>query len=366
MAEPAQAPDPATERHGISHVFNLAMLAFGAIALVWMMRRLGWAELRAVIAGVGATFGIVLALDVAAVMLDARALHAFMRPEARMIPYWRVLAAQISGRAVNVVTPFSALGSATKFTMLVAHAPRLRVASAIVLFDLVGLYFSVVVMAIGTPITLLLIDLPRPVEITVWIGLAAAIAGVVAIGVIVQRGASATLTGLLRRARIISAARRDDWQSRLRELDRHLTELLAHRSAGTWHGVLWLVAARLVTWTSTMTLIHAASVVLTPSLVIGVLSVGVLIQWIASIVPLGLGLADGGYYALFQLLGAPGPHGAFVTMLNRARSLLLALIGFAMMAVVHALNRLALARMRARLRELRARAAEMPAAEPAE
>ena len=349
--------EPAPERHRGSHVFNLAMLAIGAAALLWTLHRLGWDDLRAGVARVGSAFAVVLALDLAALLLDARALHTFMRPEARMLSYWQVVAAQISGRAVNVVTPLSALGEATKFTMLVTRAPRVRVASAIVLFDLAGLYFSVLVMLIGTPITLLLVDLPRPFEITIAIGLAVVIALVVAIGIVVQRGASATLTALLYRIRIISAERRDDWRARLRELDRHLTELHANRSAGTWRGGLWLIASRLVTWTSTMLLIRAVGVAITPALVLGVLSIGVLIQWIASAVPFGLGIADGGYYALFGLLGASGTHGAVVTMLNRARSLSIAAVGFVAMAIVHATNRVALARIHTKLREHRARVA---------
>ena len=349
--------EPAPERHRGSHWFNLAMLVVGGAALYWMLHRLGWDELRDGVARVGNAFAVVLALDLASLLLDARALHTFMRPEARMLSYWQVVAAQISGRAVNVVTPLSALGEATKFTMLVTHAPRVRVASAIVLFNLAELYLSVLVMLIGTPITLLLVDLPRALEITVAIGIAVVIALVVAIGLVVQRGASATLIAALCRLGIIAPARRDDWQARLRELDRHLTELHANRSAGTWRGGLWLIAARLVTWTSTMLLIHAVGVHVTPALVIGVLSVGVLIQWIASVVPFGLGIADGGNYALFGLLGASGAHGAIVTMLNRARSLSIALVGFVVMAIVHTTNRVALARIHAKLRDHRARVA---------
>ena len=347
----------APEQHRASHIFNLVMLGFGAAALIWMLHRLGWDELRTVIVGVGATFAVVLALDLAAVLLDAAALHTFMRPEARMVSYWQVVAAQISGRAVNVVTPLSALGEATKFTMLVTRAPRVRVASAIVWFDVAAVYLSVVVMVIGAPITLLLVDLPRSLELTVAIGLGVVILVMVAIAGVIRRGASAMLTGLLHRVRIISVARRDDWQARLVDLDRQLAEFHTNRSAGAWRGVLWLIASRLVTWSSTMILIDAVGVSVTPRLVVGVLSVGVLIQWIASAVPFGLGVADGGYYALFDLLGASGAHGAFVTMLNRARSLAVALVGFAVMAVVHTLNRIALARIHARLRDHRARIA---------
>jgi hypothetical protein len=175
---------------------------------------------------------------------------------------------------------------------------------------------------------------------------------VVALGVVIHRGALSTLIGLLRGVRIISAARLDDWRARLRDVDRHIAELHS-TSAGTWHGILWVVASRIVTWTATMMLIRAVGVALTPHLVIGVLSVGVLIAWIATVVPLGLGLADGGNYALYNVLGASGAHGAFVTMLNRGRSLAIAVVGFAVMAIVHTINRIALSRQHRKLRALR-------------
>jgi uncharacterized membrane protein YbhN (UPF0104 family) len=341
------------QRHLASHLFNLLMMVFGAGALTWMMSELGWDRFRAVVHGVGPYIAVIIGLDVASVLLDARALHTFMRPEARMISYWRVLAAQSSGRAVNVVTPLGALGEATKLTMLVTRAPRARVLSAIVLFNLAGLYLSVAVMLIGTPITLLLVDLPRSLQVTAVIGLAILVPLMVALGVLLHRGALSATTAMLHRIHLLSAARIAAWQDRLREVDRQIGELHKDPSGGAWKGILWVLASRLVTWASTMTLIGAVGVTITSPLVIGVLSVGVLISWIASIVPLGLGLADGGNYALFDLLGASGAHGAFVTMLNRVRSLLVALAGFLVMAIVHTLNRVALARQHRKLRELK-------------
>jgi uncharacterized membrane protein YbhN (UPF0104 family) len=350
--EPDKPDKPEAENHLVSHIFNLVMLVFGAGALTWMLRQLGWTEFREAARGAGGAFVVILALDLTALLLDARALHTFMRPEARMVSYWRVVAAQISGRAVNVVTPFGALGEATKLTMLDSHAPRVRVTSAIVLLNLSNLYLSVFVMAIGTPITLLIVDLPDGLKLTAGIGLAVLIALMIALGVLVHRGALTTIVALLRTVRIVSDERLGRWRERLSEIDRQISEL-HHSKAGTWRGVLWVLASKLVTWTATMVLISAVGVSITPHLVIGVLSVGVLIQWIASVVPMGLGLADGGNYALYALLGASGAHGAFVTMLNRVRSALVALVGFVVMALVHTLNRLALAKMRRKLRELK-------------
>lgn len=340
------------ERHLASHLFNVAMMVIGAGALTWMMRELGWAQLCTVVSGVGRYVAIILGLDVAAILLDAKALHVFMRPEARMISYGRVVAAQISGRAVNAVTPFGALGEATKLTMLVTRAPRTRVLSAIVLCNLVGFYLSVAVMLIGTPVTVLLVELPSPLKVTIGLGLAILVSFVIALGVIVHRGALSTITGLLHRVHILSRVRLDAWQDRLGEVDRHICQLHRDRSAGIGKGIMWLLASRLVSWAATMTLIGAIGVAITPPLVIGVLSVGVLISWIASVVPLGLGLADGGNYVLYDLLGASGAHGAFVTMLNRVRSLLVAVVGLLVMAIVHTLTRVSLARQRRKLRAL--------------
>jgi uncharacterized membrane protein YbhN (UPF0104 family) len=352
VTEP-QSPTPS--RHIASAVFNVVMMVFGAAALAWMMRSLGWAKLVEVADNIGWYFAVIFGLDLAALMIDARALLTFMKPEARMVSYWRVLAAQASGRAVNVVTPFGAFGEATKLTMLVDHAPRARVLSAIVLVNLTELYVSVAVMIIGTPITLWLVDLPSSLKITIGVAFAVLIPLMIALTVVVKRGALSTLTGMLRGVRIISKERRDRWRDRLAEVDRHIAELHKDRSAGTWHGILWLLLSRAITWSSTMILIYQAGVAITPRLVIGVLSVGVLITWIASVVPLGLGLADGGNYALFNLLGAAGMHGTFMTMLNRVRSLGVALLGFVVMAIVGILGRAEALRIHHRLRALRKR-----------
>ena len=85
------------------------------------------------------------------------------------------------------------------------------------------------------------------------------------------------------------------------------------------------------------------------------MSVGVLIGWISPIVPLGLGLADGGNYALYVLLGASGVHGMVVAMVNRARSLAIATLGLGAMALLTALGRRSQRRIRDKLAEMQAR-----------
>jgi hypothetical protein len=332
------------EKHLVSHVFNIAVLVVGSVALVWMLNRLGWQNVKAVLTGVGGWFAVIVALDVAALAFEAAAIREFMRPESRMIKYWRVLAAQASGRAINILTPGGALGEPTKVTMMVAHAPRGRVVSAIVMINLASFYLSVAILMVGVPITALLVDLPTELKRVVWIGLAVLVPLVVAIGVLIQRGALGTVLAAAQRARLVSAERAEAWTAKLAGVDRRIRELQADRSAGTRAGLLFVCAARLCAWAATTVVLYNVGVELGFTVLCGVFSVGVLISWISAIVPFGLGVADASNYALYDVLGAAGAHGVFVTLLGRARSLTLALLGLVVMATGHATSRLEIAR----------------------
>jgi uncharacterized protein (TIRG00374 family) len=359
--EQSESDEPAKpERHLASQIFNLVMFVIGGIALWWMLRSLGWDRFLDMVDNVGWWFVAIIALDLTSLCFDAAALHAFMRPEARMIKYPRVLAAQASGRAINVLTPGGALGEAIKLTMLVSHAPRARVLSSIVLLNLSMFYISVAVMMIGTPLTFLLVDLPNTVKIAAGVGFAVIIPLMIALGFVIKRGATSTIVDIIRRTRLISADRSAKWKEKLVEVDKHIRELHKNRSAGTWKGILWVGASKLALYTSTIILLVAVDIDLNPALVIGVFSVGVLIQWISSIVPMGLGLADGGNYAMYKVLGSSGPHGMAVTMLNRARSVTVAILGLGAMAVMWVANRIVQARIQKKLSALRERAGREP------
>jgi uncharacterized membrane protein YbhN (UPF0104 family) len=341
------------DRHLASHIFNLTILVVGGTALALMMRKIGWDNARDVIVGVGAWFPVIVALDIAAMAFDAAAIHQFMRPEARMVAYWRVFAAQASGRAINILTPGGALGETTKVTMLVTHAPRDRVISSIVLFNLAAFYLAVAVILIGVPITLLLVDMPHQLAVTVWIAIAVLLVLVVGLAVLIHRGALGTVIDAIAGLRIIGRERATAWKLKLVEVDRHLSELHSDQSPGTRAGLAFVVTSRLVQWIATTTLLHAVGVHLSFTVFVGVMSVGVLIGWVAAIVPLGIGVADGGNYALYSVLGATGASGVFVTLLNRMRSLPLACFGLSIMGLGHAVNRVSLARRRHRLLALR-------------
>jgi hypothetical protein len=341
------------DRHLASHIFNLIVLVVGIVALAALMHELGLADAEEVLSHAGAWFPLILALDLTSMCFDAAAIHAFMRPEQRMVSYPRVLAAQASGRAISLLTPGGALGEATKITMLVGHAPRARVVSAIVLYNLASLYLSVAILVVGVPLTLTMVHLPGEIAVVVWVGLALVLPLVALISVIVHRGAVGTVLDAAAGIHAISRERAARWKTKLVEIDKHLRELHTDRGPGTKTGFLYIGISRVVTWTATAVMLHAIGATVTAELLVGVWSVGVLIGWVAALVPFGIGIADGANFALYDVLGATGAHGLFATMLDRARRVAVSLIGLSAMGVAHALNRISIARRHRHIAELR-------------
>src|SRR5688572_16145125 len=126
-----------------ARVFNLLALAIGVIAFAFVARELGWSGIRQAILGTGAWFAVIAAIDLAGSCFDALGVYAFVRPHARA-KYRHVFAAQLSGIAINRLTPGNTLGEPVKVTMLVRERVPADVAvSAIMLFQLVTLYVAI-------------------------------------------------------------------------------------------------------------------------------------------------------------------------------------------------------------------------------
>jgi hypothetical protein len=193
-------------------------------------------------------------------------------------------------------------------------------------------------------VTALLVDLPHELDLVVWIALAVVVVVIVALAIVIQRGAVGTVLATARGLRLLSAERAERWSAKLRDIDRHIRELQSDRTSGTRMGLVMVCLARLCNWAATTFALHSVGVAISFTLLAGAFSVGVLVGWVSAFVPFGLGIADASNYALYDVLGAAGAHGVFVTLLGRARSLTLALVGLLIMAAGHTSSRLEVAR----------------------
>jgi uncharacterized protein (TIRG00374 family) len=321
-----------------TRVVHVAALAVGVALAIVLVAQLGEAGL-AIIVGAARWFAAIAVIDVASAACDALAIHAFVR-QREPVRYRDVLTAQLGGIAINRLTPGNSLGEPVKVSMLSRHVSGKRAIAAIVLFNLTTMYVSIAAFAIGVPLTAILLDLPASVMFAAW-GALAVLGALAALAAwLVRRGAVASLIDLLVGARIISKARGERWATAIADIDQHVRELGGDTSSvGLRVGLVSLIGSRLLNYAGTIALLHASRISVDGSQLIALLTVGVIVTWIASIVPLGLGLSDGSYYVVYQLLGIP-PRGALIfSMMLRVRTVVLAVIGLAVMAFANARSR---------------------------
>lgn len=323
----------ASDRHPAARAFDAFALVAGVVGLAIVVDRLGYSGMRDAIVGTGAWFAVIAAIDLAGAMCDTFAVRSLILPHAP-VTFGRVAAAQLSGMAINRLTPASSLGEPAKVTLLVrADVPVETSVSSIVSFNLMTIYVGIAAIAAGVPLTALLLDLPPTIERVVWIGLALLLVIAVALALLIGRGALGSLVDALARVHLVSPPRQARWRARVATIDARLRSLGDASTPGVRRALAGVVGSRVCNWLGTIVLLHAADIPMTAPLVVAMLSVGILVTWISNVVPLGLGVADGTNYALYGVLGASPVAGLAFTMINRLRTVVVALMGLAVMLV---------------------------------
>jgi hypothetical protein len=320
-----------------ARAFNLIVLAVGAIALALFVNELGWERMVDAIADAGWWFAVMAAIDFASALCDAFAVHGFLRKQVT-ISYAKVFGAQISGIAINRLTPGNSLGEPVKVTMLVRYVPTDAAVAAIVMFNLSTYFVGIASIAIGVPTTALLLDLPPRIALFAWIAVAVLVVAALILAIVVKRGAIGTLIDGLGGSRVISAERATRWRARVADIDARVRSL-AKKESGIHRGLAGVIGSRLLNWLGTIVCLHAAAIQLHVPLVVAALSIGILVTWVSNVIPFGLVIADGANYMLYDLLGATAWAGLVFTNINRVRTILLATMGLVVMAIANALYR---------------------------
>ena len=318
-------------------IINVTALVLGAALLAWTLSDIG-PEVWLTVREVGTWFAVVAAIDLASVCCDAFAIHGFLRPHVE-VPYPRVFAAEFSGLAINRVSPMNSLGEPIKMTMLARDVPGEHAVSAIVMFNLTTTYVALVTIAIGVPISFALLDLPSRIAGAVWVGLGVLLLGAVALALLVRTGPLTALIDAGAALHLVGADRATRWRAKVAGIDERLRMLGRLRAPGMARGVAGVIGSRALNSVGTVAVLYAAHIPLTPPLVVASLSIGILITWISNIVPLGVGLYQGGNYILFALLGVRAAGGLVFAVVNQLRTILLAAMGLVVMMIANLFHR---------------------------
>jgi hypothetical protein len=308
-------------------------LAVALVALVYTIRDIGLHDLGRRFRWIGWWWFVVLAMEASITTLDAIAIRAFLSPEQDKLRLRDALLAQLAGRAVNAVTPTGNLGEAIKVSVLVEHVSQSRAVACILLYNLVSFTVELAVVAIAAPIMAVLVPMRAGLRWTLLGG--GAVCALISIGLyaLANRGLLSTATGALVRLRLISRPRAARWEPRLRSVDDKLGLVAGARARDRWLGVGAIILSRATSMSISALLLAVVGRHLTLGFFAAFTVGGFAIYLASSLVPLGLGISEGGNAALFRALGENPAAGVTTVLARRVTLVVYAAIGLFLVTV---------------------------------
>ena len=310
-----------------ARAFTIVASVVAAAALAITLQQVGPGTVIDQLRAIGAWFLALIAIEVVSALCDARAISGFLGAAPPRSSFRRVLHAQVAGRAVNLVTPLASLGEATKVTLLMRDTDNTRAVAAIARFGMVYVLINLGLIVIGAPVCALALPLPAWMVRTLWLGTGVAAVLVVGLALLVRRGMVASVVAALHRLRLVSAARAARWTARTAELD----QTLRGATIGSWLPGAWALISKLLQWVAAWVVLAANGHAPPLEVMAVIATAGTLVNIVANLVPLGLGLAAGGTAALMAALGQPASLGVTMAVARRGVQLLYAAFGLTLL-----------------------------------
>lgn len=337
----------------ISLIFAVVALGFtirsigGLHTLATYFRRIGW------------WWFAVAPLEVAITSLDAIAIRAFLSPEQGKVKLRNTVLSQLAGRAVNAVTPSGNLGEAVKVSVLVDHVSQSRAVSTILLYNVVSFSVELMIVAVAAPIMVMLVAMPPGVR---WLMiLTGAVCFVIAIVLytLVRRGmlesfarvgtqiwvpGLASVRGWIWKRTtpsryLLSQARYERWQDQLRAVDSQMRLSSGARRRDRWLGIAAVTASRLTSMSLSLMILHAVGEPITLGFVAAYTVGGFGIYMLSNLVPMGIGISEGGTYWLFRALGENPARGVTLALARRVTLIMYAALGLVLVTASETVQR---------------------------
>ncbi|HWU86189.1 MAG TPA: lysylphosphatidylglycerol synthase transmembrane domain-containing protein [Kofleriaceae bacterium] len=300
-------------------------LAVAVVALVVTIRDVGLYTLGKYLKLIGWWWLAIVPMEVLSTTLHAAAMRAFMSPE--RIPLRHAVLAQLAGRAINAVTPSGNLGEVMKVSMLTEHVSQSRAVSTILLYNIVA--FSVELLLIAVACLGIAVFVPTPSGVGGIIAATGAGCLVISVGlyVLVRRGMLASIAGLAVKLRVLSRARYGRWEAKLRGIDDKLRLVNGARVRDRRIGIAALTASRVNSMVLSLMILHAVGVPITAAFVAVWTVASFVIYFASTLVPMGVGVAEGGYWGFFRTMGHNPAQGVALVLARRTVTIMYAAIG---------------------------------------
>jgi hypothetical protein len=336
-------------------------LVFALVALIFTIYDIGPRTIATYFRRIGLWWIAVAILEVAITTLDAIAIRAFLSPEQGKVKLRHTVLSQLAGRAVNAVTPSGNLGEAVKVSVLVEHVSQSRAVSTILLYNAVSFAVELLVVAAAVPFVVALVAMPRVLS---WLMLgtcAVSSAGALGLYVLIRCGALTALAPVARwfyvgfarlrralRARphrgarepyVFPPERYERWQHQLRDVADKMRLSAGARRRDRWLGISAVTASRLTSMLLSLMILHAVGESITLGFVAAFTVGGFIIYMMSTLVPMGVGISEGGNYALFRMLGENPARGVTLVLARRVTLIVYAAIGLVLVTASETVKR---------------------------
>jgi uncharacterized protein (TIRG00374 family) len=314
-------------------------LVVAAFALVLTIRKVGLVAIAKYFRLIGWWWIAVFVLEVVITSLDAVAIRGFLSPEQDKVRFRSALLSQLAGRSVNAVTPSGNVGEAVKVSVLTEYVSGSRAVSTILLYNIVGFAVELLLVAMAAPLLALFFPLARAWRVLFLIAGLVCLAISIGLYALVHRGMLASLARLGVRLHLLSPARFERWHAKLASVDDKLRLIAGARSRDRWIGIGAVIASRLVSLSLSLVILHAIGEPITVGFVAGYTVGGFIIYMLASLVPMGLGISEGGTWELFRALGENPARGTALVIARRVTLVAYAAIGLVLVMASETVQR---------------------------
>ncbi len=345
MADDASPPDevsrPASGRPAWARWLTRISLVLAIAMLIMTIRDLGVRTLGHYLALIGWWWFAVVPMEIICTTLDATAIRAFASPD--KIRLRSTLLAQLSGRAVNAVTPSGNLGEAVKMSVLTDVVTQSRAVSTILLYNIVSFQVELVIIAIAAPLAMVLVAMPTSMHWLMGVTSASCIILTLGLHFLVRRGMLVGAARFARKIRLISPARYDRWEPKCRTIDSNMRLTKDARRRDRWIGVIAVVLSRLNSLALSLLILHAVGKSITLGFVAAWIVGSFAIYFASALTPMGIGVAEGGYYGLFRALGENPARGVTLVLARRTVTIMYAALGLVLVTMSETVKRAKLA-----------------------
>ncbi len=310
-------------------ILNTLFFIAGIILFVLLIKQLKPTEVFLRLKTVGWYFIVAFALHGITLLTSTAAWQAVIDKDKSNATYLKLAAAFWYGHTINFLTPAATLGEVSRFSMLKDKVDSSELVASLISFNFFTAVSQQIFNLLGPFLALAVLNLPGNI---MWLVAGLSIVMLIpsmVIFIFIKKGAILKLAHLVCKIPLLKGYA-DPLSEKAIQVDSAIHNFMK-RPADVKKALFWTLLARLAgpleVWMLMLIFLPEHSYVELFILSLAVQTTGQLISWIMAIVPGQIGVAEGGFALLFNLLHFDPLAGFSIQLIRRLRMIPTVFVG---------------------------------------